>query len=57
MTVNVQQDPKYSESKEYLDKQQNIDSLLVLAKLMDLQTSAVIQEKVTNKISQILDKL
>lgn len=57
MKLELEQVPKYSESQEHLSRQQNIDALLVLAKIAEMQTTNVIQEKVHIKISQLLDKI
>lgn len=49
----------YKETKEYLDRQQNIDLLLVLTKFVEPQVVADrdIQKKAENQIANLLEKL
>lgn len=47
----------YKETKEYLDRQQNIDYLLVLSKLAENPASAEISVIVKSEIPKLIDKL
>ena len=50
-------EPKHNETKEYLDKQQAIDTLLVLSKLAELQLPRDVMAKVETKMLDYLNKL
>lgn len=50
---------KATETKEYLEKQQATESIIVLSKLLEpmLQVTASNVEKANQKISSLIDKL
>lgn len=51
--------PKYSDSEEYAKRQQVIDAMLVLAKLLEFQadTDKEFRDKVKSKTSSLIDKI
>ena len=59
MTIKLTNEVKQSETKEYLDRQQSAEGIIVLSKLLEpmLQVTASNVEKANNKISQLIDKL
>lgn len=59
MKIELKQPIKQSESKEYLDRQQATESIIVLSKLLEpmIQSSAEMILKAQQKISQLIDKL
>lgn len=59
MKIELKQPIKQSESKEYLDRQQATESIIVLSKLLEpmIQSSGEIILKAQQKISQLIDKL
>ena len=50
---------EHKDTKEYLDRQQNLDAILILSKLLEpgMATNTDQQTIVRNKISQLLDKI
>lgn len=60
MTVKLVKEPEitsYRDSEDYLKRQQNIDAILVLAKVLELPIEKDIQRKAENKILGLLDKI
>lgn len=57
ITVKTISETKPNETKEYLERQQNIDALLVLSKFLEVNVSPAILEKAQLKISQLIDKV
>lgn len=60
MTINLskEQEYLYKESKEYLDRQQNIDTLIALARIAEVvPPTSEVADKIRFKINSILDKI
>lgn len=48
---------KYRESEEFLKRQQNIDAVLVLVRVLEVSSDKDIVAKTYTKITQLLDKI
>lgn len=61
MTIKVKNENEfdYSKSEVHLKKQQDIDTILVLSKILDVSSGASpeLMTKAQSKISQLIDKL
>jgi len=58
MKIELVTTQDYTKTKEYAEKQQAIDAILVLSKLLELDANIPeTKEKSRNKISQLIDKL
>lgn len=59
MSLFKKPETPYDKSKEFLDRQQNIDYLLVLAKLLEpgMNTDADTNKETLKKISKIIEEI
>lgn len=60
MTIKIskEQSYDYKESKEYLDRQQNIDALIALARIAEtVRPTTLLDAKLVKIIDSTLDKL
>lgn len=60
MKINLtrEQEYQYKESKEFLDRQQNIDTIIALARLSEVMPPGTeLSDKIRIKVTQTLDKI